>query len=154
MGKELLFEARKLTKHFGPTIALDEVDFLPNAQILCYPVISSDENISHGGSYRNLLGERYAEKEKFSPELLVTESTPMAFIWHTAKDQAVPVENSYRYATVLSRKGVQCELHVFPFGRHGLALCLEDTPIDKQVKQWKQLLINWLILNEWLPDEN
>ena len=27
MGKELLFEARKLSKHFGPTIALDEVDF-------------------------------------------------------------------------------------------------------------------------------
>lgn len=25
--KELLFEARKLTKHFGPTVALDEVDF-------------------------------------------------------------------------------------------------------------------------------
>ncbi|MCD8216828.1 MAG: sugar ABC transporter ATP-binding protein [Clostridiales bacterium] len=27
MERELLFEARKLSKHFGPTIALDEVDF-------------------------------------------------------------------------------------------------------------------------------
>ncbi|MCR5083509.1 MAG: sugar ABC transporter ATP-binding protein [Parasporobacterium sp.] len=27
MEKELLFEAKKLSKHFGPTIALDEVDF-------------------------------------------------------------------------------------------------------------------------------
>ncbi len=27
MERELLFEARKLTKHFGPTVALDEVDF-------------------------------------------------------------------------------------------------------------------------------
>jgi len=27
MEKELLFEARKLTKHFGPTVALNEVDF-------------------------------------------------------------------------------------------------------------------------------
>ncbi len=27
MEKELIFEARKLTKHFGPTVALNEVDF-------------------------------------------------------------------------------------------------------------------------------
>ena len=105
------------------------------------------------GSYKNLLGERYTEREKYSPDLLVTENTPKAFIWHTAKDEAVPVENSLRYATALSRKGVQFELHVFPFGRHGLALCLEDNPINKQVGQWKGLLINWLRLNDWLPNE-
>ena len=133
--------------------ALDEVDFLPNAQILCYPVISADENIAHLGSYRNLLGDKYAEKQKYSPELLVTENTPKAFIWHTGTDELVHVENSYRYATALSRKGVQCELHVFPFGRHGLALCLEDDGIHKQVSQWKGLLGNWLKLNEWLPNE-
>ena len=133
---------------------IDKMDFLPNAQILCYPVISSDEEISHKWSYMSLLGERYPERGKFSPELLVTESTPKAFIWHTAGDQSVPVENSYRYATALSKKGVQCELHIFPFGRHGLALCLADDSIDKQVGQWKGLLINWLKLNEWLPKEN
>jgi dipeptidyl aminopeptidase/acylaminoacyl peptidase len=125
---------------------LDKVDCIPNAQILCYPVISSDESISHSGSYKNLLGERYFEREKFSPELLVTENTPKAFIWHTANDQAVCVENSHRYAIALSRKGVPCELHVFPFGRHGLALCLDDN----HVAQWKGLLVNWLKLNEWL----
>ena len=27
MERELLFEAKKLTKHFGPTVALDNVDF-------------------------------------------------------------------------------------------------------------------------------
>lgn len=132
---------------------LDEVDFIPNAQILCYPVISADESVGHTGSYKNLLGERYTEREKYSPDLLVTEDTPKAFIWHTANDEAVPVENSLRYATALSRKGVQFELHVFPFGRHGLALCLEDNPINKQVGQWKGLLINWLRLNDWLPNE-
>ena len=125
---------------------LDETDYLPNAQILCYPVISSDEAISHKWSYMSLLGEKYPEKENFSPELLVTEKTPKAFIWHTAGDQSVPVENSYRYATALARKGVECELHVFPFGRHGLALCLDDA----HVGQWKGLLTSWLKLNGWL----
>lgn len=125
---------------------IDKTDYLPNAQILCYPVISSDESIYHGGSFKNLLGERVAEKANFSVECLVTEKTPKAFIWHTANDQVVPVENSYRYAAALARKGVECELHVFPFGRHGLALCLDDN----HVGQWKGLLINWFQLNGWL----
>ena len=125
---------------------LDKTDFLPNAQILCYPVISSDETISHKWSYMSLLGEEYPNRDKYSPELLVSENTPKAFIWHTAGDQSVPVENSYRYATALSRKGVECELHVFPFGRHGLALSLDDA----HVAQWKGLLLSWFRLNAWL----
>lgn len=128
------------------TDEIDSVDYLPNAQILCYPVISSDESISHKWSYRSLLGENYPDKEKYSPELLVTENTPRAFIWHTGEDQSVAVENSYRYAVALSRKGVSCETHVFPFGRHGMALSHDDT----HVAQWKELLINWFKLYKWL----
>ena len=126
--------------------SIDETDYLPNAQILCYPVISSDESIFHKWSYLCLLGERYIEKEKFSPELLVSESTPKAFIWHTAEDQSVPVENSYRYATALYRKGVPCELHVFPYGAHGRALSHEDSHVAK----WKELLVSWLELYKWI----
>ena len=82
---------------------IDKENYIPNAQILCYPVISSDESISHKGSYMNLLGEKYAERENFSPELIADEKTPQAFIWHTADDNVVNVENSYRYATALKR---------------------------------------------------
>ena len=43
----------------------DKQDSIPNAQILCYPVIiSPDEGgISHVGSYENLLGGKDREKE-------------------------------------------------------------------------------------------
>jgi acetyl esterase/lipase len=125
---------------------IDGYDFLPNAQILCYPVISSDESIFHGGSYQNLLGDRYEEKASYDPELLATESTPPAFIWHTAEDQLVPVANSCRYVTRLAKLGVYSELHVFPFGAHGRALAL-DIP---HTAQWKGLLANWLKLMGWL----
>ena len=125
---------------------LDNIDFLPNAQILCYPVISADESISHKDSYMRLLGEEYINKEKYSPELLITENTPKAFIWHTAEDKTVPVENSCRYMAALSQKGVLCELHIFPLGRHGLALSLDN----EHVSQWKRLLDNWLELNGWI----
>ena len=125
---------------------IDLADYMPNAQILCYPVISSDESISHKCSYMSLLGEQYPDKEKYSPELLVSEKTPRAFIWHTAEDKSVSVENSYRYATVLHKKDVPCELHVFPYGAHGKALSHDDS----HVAQWTGFLLNWFRLYKWI----
>jgi acetyl esterase/lipase len=119
---------------------IDKEDFLPNGQILCYPVIASDERIAHIGSYQNLLGERFGEKEKFSPELLVCEKTPEAFLWHTAADAAVNVCNSYRYATALREHNVPCEMHIFPEGPHGLG----TAPMMPYVSRWTALLIDWL----------
>jgi acetyl esterase/lipase len=122
---------------------IDEVDgesFLPNGQILCYPVISSDERISHQGSYRNLLGENYGERASFSPELLVNSTTPPAFIWHTADDGTVNVINSYRYAEALRNYSIPCELHIFPNGTHGLGLAEQNT----YVTRWKDWLLTWL----------
>ena len=115
-------------------------DFLPNGQILCYPVISSDESISHQGSYESLLRELYNDKEKYSPELLVNSTTPPAFIWHTAEDTAVPCVNSYQYASALWKQNISCELHVFPEGRHGLGVA----PQNSHVAQWIMLLNHWL----------
>ena len=129
--------------------SIDEYAFLPNAQILCYPVVSSDESVFHGGSYQNLLGERYEEKANYDPELLATESTPPAFVWHTSEDQLVPVANSCRYVARLAQLGVYSELHVFPFGAHGRALAL--LPEEQHTAQWKGLLVNWLILIGWYP---
>ena len=115
-------------------------EFLPNGQILCYPVISSDESISHQGSYENLLSGLYKYKEKYSPELLVNSTTPPVFIWHTAEDCVVPCMNSYRYASALWKQNIPCELHVFPEGQHGLGVA----PQNPHVAQWMILLNNWL----------
>lgn len=120
--------------------AIDAEDFLPNGQILCYPVISSDESISHSGSYQNLLGERYGERDDYSPELLVSERTPQVFVWHTAEDSCVNVVNSYRYAAALRKYEIPCEMHIFPHGSHGMGLA-ENTPY---VARWKEWLLEWL----------
>lgn len=123
-----------------PADAVGEYDPTPSGQILCYPVISSDEEISHRGSYEYLLGERYAERASVDPERLVSRDTPPAFIWHTSTDSGVNVINSYRYATALHKAGVDAEVHVFPIGEHGLGLA-KDTP---HVAQWAELLCRWL----------
>lgn len=121
---------------------LDLVDFRPNAQILCYPVI---DKFGHPGSYNNLLGERVAELcSLVNPALIADKSTPPAFIWHTAEDNAVDVCNTYRYATRLKEFSVPCEMHIFPFGHHGLGLA--PAPQHRHLQQWASLMIKWLSL--------
>ncbi len=129
---------------------LDAVPPFPNGQILCYPVISSDEEISHKGSYEHLLGERYGERAVVDPELLAKGDTPPAFIWHTAADTCVNVVNSYRYATALHKAGVDAEVHVFPIGEHGLGLAEEYPYIAK----WASLLEDWLRMRGFLPERD
>ena len=125
---------------------IDKEDYLPNGQILCYPVISSDENIGHLGSYQNLLGDMFNQKEKFSPDKLVGVTTPKAFIWHTSTDKIVNVINSYRYAEALAKNGVSCEMHIFPVGDHGCGVGASVPYVSK----WIELLRQWLLLNKFI----
>jgi acetyl esterase/lipase len=132
-----------------------EKDFnKPNAVILSYPVITSDENHSHAGSFHSLLGENYTTEllEKVSLDKQVTKETPPTFIWHTANDNCVPVMNSLLFAQALSKNNVPFELHVFPNGSHGLANCNITTAgsmenhwqINPYCERWVELSKKWL----------
>ena len=119
---------------------IDKENFLPNGQILCYPVIASDESIAHIDSYKHLLGTNFDKKELFSPELLVNQTTPPAYIWHTSEDDCVNVINSYRYAASLREFLIPCEMHIFPYGPHGAGLARQFPHITR----WKEWLLEWL----------
>lgn len=134
--------------HFdgGDPCAADPVDRAscrPDGFIPCYAV-SSFKSFPHGGTLANLTGKTGLSLEEarfFSAEYNVTEETPPAFLWHTAQDDAVPVEQSMRLAQALFDHGVPCALHVFPYGRHGIGLGA-DNP---QAKDWPALLGAWLL---------
>ncbi|TDG00392.1 alpha/beta hydrolase [Paenibacillus piri] len=113
----------------------------PDLLILCYPVISFGP-YAHAGSRQNLLGEdaEQALVDEMSSENRVTEQTPPAFLWHTADDASVPVENSLLFASALGRNKVPYELHVFESGRHGLGLAAEQPG----VRAWPELCADWL----------
>jgi L-amino acid N-acyltransferase YncA/dienelactone hydrolase len=106
---------------------LNTVSNRPDVAILCYPVITSGE-FAHRDSFNALIGEEAgADKlEYFSLEKQVTKNTPPTFLWHTATDDLVPVQNSLLYDEALTKAGVRHALHVFSFGHHGLGLGDED----------------------------
>src|SRR5262249_6545525 len=96
----------------------------PDFMVLAYPVMSFVAPFAHGNSRQNLLGESPdpALAAQLSNETQVTARTPPAFLFHTADDPGVPVENSVVFFEALHRAGVPAELHVFPHGRHGVGL--------------------------------
>src|SRR5262249_53125219 len=107
---------------------IDKLDSRPNAAILCYPVISFSDAIGHLRSRNNLLGKNPpADKVKeLSMETRVTTETPPTFLFHTADDPVVKVENSLEYASALRRAKVPFSLHIYPHGRHGVGLATDD----------------------------
>lgn len=96
----------------------------PDAAILCYPVISLRAPFCHGGSRDNLLGPGAdgPAADAWSPDLHARPGAPPMFLWHTFDDEAVPYHNSLRMASAARDAGARAELHVYPEGRHGLAL--------------------------------
>ncbi|MDE7261581.1 MAG: alpha/beta hydrolase [Oscillospiraceae bacterium] len=109
--------------------------FRPDGVVLCYPVITSG-SAAHQESIDNLLGDRRAELEELvSLENQVTKKSPPFFIWHTADDTCVPVENSILMESALQAKKVDVELRVYPHGSHGQSLA--DHTVYSPEDQWK-----------------
>lgn len=128
----------------GDAFTMDPVDRVsckPNAMVLCYPVITL-KDFTHEGSRDALLGVNPSHDlvELLSNENHVTADTCPTFLWHTADDSAVPVENSIMFASALSQSNVSFALHIFPKGPHGVGLAL-DRP---ELAVWTELCTQWL----------
>ena len=123
-----------------------------NASVLCYPVITADPSHAHMGSFQNLVGKAILTEEEtnyFSCERNVKDTTPPAFIWHTAEDGAVPVMNSLLYAGAMNEHKVPFELHIYPFGAHGLST--GDAQTNDNMNEKTEHIGNWLTsLEKWL----
>ena len=70
---------------------------------------------------------------------MTSPRTPPTFLFHTADDQAVPVENSLQFAAACRKAGVPVELHVFEHGRHGVGLATSDPVLSAWTTLWSSL---------------
>jgi len=123
-----------------------DVHVRPDAMVLGYPVIASDE-FAHVNSLSRVSGAKPGEEAYrwFGLDAHVDEQTPPAFLWHTAQDEKVPVENSLKMATAFSAVKVPFELHIFPEGLHGMSVCNETVGSKCEYNaRWIDWSLHWL----------
>ncbi|KAJ4304725.1 hypothetical protein N0V90_000252 [Kalmusia sp. IMI 367209] len=96
--------------------------------ILAYPVITLDPKYTHKGSRTNLIGSDPSPELqwKLSAENRVSNSTPPVFLFHTANDGSVPIQNSLLFANAMASHGRLFQTLILPNGGHGLGLALSD----------------------------
>ena len=126
---------------YKPQDEVDQISARPDFTVLCYPVIDMYE-FRHDNTRTNLIGRvpKKSDKEFYSAQLQVTDTTPPAFLWHTANDEGVAAINSMLYASALAEHHIPYELHIYPDGPHGMALAMDNS----YVGQWKDALKRWL----------
>ncbi|KAI4862873.1 alpha/beta-hydrolase [Hypoxylon rubiginosum] len=111
--------------------------------VLAYPVVSMAAGTTHDGSRRRLIGdgcEAGGEAERaMCAEMRVGGATPPTFLFHTASDATVPVQNALGFAAAMARHGRPFEILVLPDGPHGIGLALNDEKLG-----WTGELERWL----------
>ena len=126
----------------------------PKGLLLAYPVISTAEMAIHKVSLQDFLGHNSSyDIDDLSVELHVSKDTPPAFIWHTANDAVVPVQNALVFASALAQHHVPFELHVYPYGTHGLSLANEISA-GGNPQMIEPICQNWINLAEtWIKEQ-
>ncbi len=122
--------------------AIDKESSRPDFMILAYPVITMLDPYVHHGSLHALLGEKPNPElvRSLSNETQVTPETPPTFLFATANDNVVPVENSVQFDEALNKAGVPAEMHIYLKGPHGVGLAQND-PV---LRTWPDRLADWL----------
>lgn len=134
-------------KEFEINDEISKESFIPDAQILCYPVINlaCKRDEAHYSSGIKLLGENYELLcHELTPSMIASKETPPAFIWHTFNDNGVSVKNSLDYAKALKEYDVDVEMHIYPHGPHGMGIPVPDSKVSEHVLQWPEQLLCWM----------
>lgn len=133
--------------HIASTIATHNDEATrPNFQILFYPVISMDKEITHMDSHNCLIGENASKQleEEYSNALHVTSSTPPAILLLSDDDFLVSPRNAAEYYIALRKANVKASMHVYPSGGHGWG-CGKFFKYHKEMMQDLQIWLDTLM---------
>lgn len=102
--------------------------YRPAAMILGYSLLTNEI-------------EKYA---KGYPSLVehVDDDTPPTFLFATANDASVSVQNTFAYASALVKHKILFECHVYPYGRHGFST--GEDGVQKDLDPLYPTVQNWV----------
>ncbi len=114
----------------------------PDFGILFYPVVSMKESITHAGSRKNLLGEKYDKNlvSLYSNEEQVKEDTPPTLLLLSDDDKTVIPQNSTLFYNALKTNNIPASMYIFPEGGHGWGF----KKTFKYHEYMKGLVLDWL----------
>ncbi|MGM9970295.1 MAG: alpha/beta hydrolase [Anaeroplasma sp.] len=127
----------------------------PDLIMLGYPVVTSNKEYFHEGSFINLLKEDFNKQDLMtylSLETQVTSEAPDLFLWGTFTDESVNVMNSLLLLEAYKKNNCNAEYHLYPMGGHGLSVAnaksAEGNPdkINPYIGQWIYQSIKWINL--------
>lgn len=132
--------------------AIDQVNAQADYGILCYPVITLEGKFAHEGSKENFLGKENMDNQelakKYSAQNNIDGEMSPCFVWHCKGDEAVPFANSQAFANMMKKAGVNCELHLYENGAHGIGMAKEY----EGAKEWFSQCLAWLTENHFMDE--
>lgn len=134
---------------YTPVDAADRLPARPYLAALAYPVMTMEDPAVHRGSREALLGKSPSPEKMaaYSPNKNVPDDMPPTFLFHSADDDVVPVENSLAMYSALRAKRIPAEMHIFEEGGHGFGIRLAA---GKPVEKWPELFLRWAARHRFL----
>lgn len=144
--------------------------FKPNALILGYPLLDlyqfSKKNLENSPQMKPLIEMMFTSTfgslspskeqiEEWDCKRKITSDMPPTFLWTTAEDALVDVEESIDFIKALIIHKIPYEFHIFEKGAHGLSLGDQTVGYsDHEIKDlanvhvWVDLALRWLVDQE------
>ncbi|MEM1301537.1 MAG: prolyl oligopeptidase family serine peptidase [Pseudomonadota bacterium] len=129
-----------------PSAAGLPLEWRPSFALYCYAVLSLETPLRHLETAQNFLGDGVLDttaQRAASPIKHVASDHCRSFLWHTAEDTEVALENTLDMYQALRAQGVATELHVYEKGPHALGLA-SDLIGDEQL-HWANDAARWIV---------
>ena len=121
------------------------LDWRPEFAIFCYSVLSLESPLRHIATAAHFLGDKLHNRRwqrRYSPISHITSEHCRSFIWHSAEDLEVPIDNSIAMYLALHQNGVPVEFHAYARGPHILGLA-QDVKHEAKL-HWAMDAVRWI----------
>ncbi len=122
---------------------VDDESAKPTLGVLCYPVVSLEEGMTHETTRSNFLGADENDPEMvsfYSGEQGTRADMPPFFVWHCKTDRAAPVEGTLALTKSAEEKGVEVRQQIYDSGSHGAGMAKNMETLSG----WFDECVSWL----------